>query len=282
MQRTKQAKARRCKRVIIAGGGIAGLSCAYELKKRGHDVTLLEASDRVGGHVRTIRMTDALAARLGECVRLNSPVTGIAHGASGVTVTYRHADGAQKISADYLVTCMPLTQLRHIPVRPAWPRAKAHVIRHTGYTQQSRVVFQTRTPFWKRGGGSGNLRLEGDVFWTCPVAEEVGGPHGLLMATGHDAITAEQAIAALHKGFPGSKGQIEQALVKVWVTDRWAPSCERLPFPLGKMPAFWPEIMRPHGRIHFAGAYADNLIWGMEAATRSAHRAAVAIDGEQP
>src|SRR4051812_8183210 len=43
------------KHVIVAGGGIAGLCCAYELTRRGHSVTVLEASDRVGGHVRTMR-----------------------------------------------------------------------------------------------------------------------------------------------------------------------------------------------------------------------------------
>src|SRR5712671_2569456 len=43
------------KRVIVAGGGIGGLTCAYELVRRGHDVTVLEAAGRSGGHVRTIR-----------------------------------------------------------------------------------------------------------------------------------------------------------------------------------------------------------------------------------
>src|SRR4029453_15964528 len=46
---------RAAKRVIVAGGGIGGLACAYELVKRGHDVTVLEAAGRTGGHVRTIR-----------------------------------------------------------------------------------------------------------------------------------------------------------------------------------------------------------------------------------
>ncbi len=43
------------KNVIIAGGGIAGLCCGYELVRHGHNVTVLEASGRVGGHVRTVR-----------------------------------------------------------------------------------------------------------------------------------------------------------------------------------------------------------------------------------
>jgi oxygen-dependent protoporphyrinogen oxidase len=42
------------KRVLIIGGGIAGLSCAYELRKGGLPVTLLE-KERLGGVVRTER-----------------------------------------------------------------------------------------------------------------------------------------------------------------------------------------------------------------------------------
>ena len=45
--------------MIVAGGGIGGLCCAYELVRRGHSVTVLEASGFVGGHVRTVR--DGLA-----------------------------------------------------------------------------------------------------------------------------------------------------------------------------------------------------------------------------
>ena len=43
--------------VIVVGGGLAGLACALELRSRGVRVRLLEAADRVGGRVRTDRVS---------------------------------------------------------------------------------------------------------------------------------------------------------------------------------------------------------------------------------
>ena len=61
------AAASRPKHVIVAGAGLAGLTCAYELWKRGHDVSVLEASSHTGGHVHTLRegLPDGLYADVG-------------------------------------------------------------------------------------------------------------------------------------------------------------------------------------------------------------------------
>ena len=48
------------KSVVILGAGIAGLVSAYELQRAGYDVTVLEARNRVGGRVWTIRGGDAI------------------------------------------------------------------------------------------------------------------------------------------------------------------------------------------------------------------------------
>ena len=57
----------RKKSVIVIGAGIAGLSCAYELVRRGHEVMVLEATGRSGGHVRTLHdpFADGLYADMG-------------------------------------------------------------------------------------------------------------------------------------------------------------------------------------------------------------------------
>jgi monoamine oxidase len=52
--------------IIILGGGLAGLAAAYELKRAGHKVTILEARKAAGGRVRTLRdFSDGLYAEAG-------------------------------------------------------------------------------------------------------------------------------------------------------------------------------------------------------------------------
>ena len=43
------------KRIVIIGGGLAGLVAGHELKRQGHDVVVLEAQNRVGGRIYTLR-----------------------------------------------------------------------------------------------------------------------------------------------------------------------------------------------------------------------------------
>lgn len=58
---------RKRKKVIVAGAGITGLCCAYELMKKGHEVVVMEASGRHGGHVFTGRdgLSEGLYADFG-------------------------------------------------------------------------------------------------------------------------------------------------------------------------------------------------------------------------
>ena len=76
------------KKVLVAGGGPAGMQAAITLAQRGHDVTLAEKADCLGGNLHPAgaayfkkdirRLRDVLAARVekaGVKVRLNTEVT---------------------------------------------------------------------------------------------------------------------------------------------------------------------------------------------------------------
>jgi monoamine oxidase len=57
----------RRKKVLVLGAGLAGLSAAWELSQKGHDVTVLEGQTRPGGRVCTLReaFSDGLYADCG-------------------------------------------------------------------------------------------------------------------------------------------------------------------------------------------------------------------------
>ena len=57
----------RPKKVVIVGAGVAGLVAGYELKRAGHNPVILEAQQRVGGRVYTLRQpfTEGLYAEVG-------------------------------------------------------------------------------------------------------------------------------------------------------------------------------------------------------------------------
>lgn len=225
-------------------------------------------------------LPNAFAKQLGNRVRLNCPITEIGHGNSGVTVTYREFDGeVKKIEADYLANCIPLPAFRKIPVSPAMSTEKQYAIDNVAYDSYTRFVFQATGPFWKEDHLSINMSFDHPDLWSVwQVADEVETNRVALLGTGPGGVSPLRALAAFKEMYPGKRMHIEQALSKDWTKEIYASTCERLPFPIGELSRFWPHLISSYGRIHFAGAYADNLNWGMEAATRSANRVAEEID----
>lgn len=44
--------------IVVIGAGPAGLTAAWELRQKGHTVTILEATDTIGGISQTIHHND--------------------------------------------------------------------------------------------------------------------------------------------------------------------------------------------------------------------------------
>ncbi len=224
-------------------------------------------------------LPDTFAAKLAERVHLGAPVTGIERGESGVRVRYREAGHEKTMDADYLVCCMNAIVLRQIPVTPAWPESKSYAISHVAYDMYSRVVFQSRSAFWEKDRISPNWEgADPKLSEMWRMAEEVKTERAVLVGTAANSASAEDALKAFRRIYPGKSEDIEQAIIHTWADEPWAMACETVTYGPGELKKMWPSLMEPVGRVHFAGAYTDNLNWGQEAATRSANRVAQAID----
>ena len=115
------------KRVLVVGGGIAGMMAAYTAAKRGHEVTMCEASDKLGGILRLEQALpfkhemyelgctyELLCRRAGVDIRLNTPVDAafaeefaadaaiVAVGSEAKKPPFPIADGARVLSIEDL------------------------------------------------------------------------------------------------------------------------------------------------------------------------------------
>lgn len=224
-------------------------------------------------------LPNAFAKKLGERVWLNCPIASIKHNQTGVSVTYKQYNEEQQMTADYLVNCIPLPAFKNIPVAPAFPPVKQYVIDNLTYDSYQRFVFQANSKFWIKDNVSINMEFDHPDLWSVwHSADEVDTHRVIVLGTGPGGISVQRALAAFREMYPGKRDTIEQAVSRDWTKEAFSSTCERLSFPIGELHKFWPEVMKSHGRIHFAGAYADNLNWGMEASTRSANRVANEID----
>jgi monoamine oxidase len=264
---------------ILGGGSISalfGLWQASILKLRGVSHFPLNVFRLKGGNQM---LPTAFAKKLGARVWLNSKITSIENGVSNVKVKYTNQGEEKELTADYMVCCIPPPAFIKIPVTPAFSAEKQYVLENITYDSYQRFVFQASSKFWEKDGVTINMDFDHPDLWSVwQSADEVDTHRVIVLGTGPGGISPERALQAFREMYPGKKDTIEQALGKDWTKETYAFTCERLAFPKGELKKFWPEVMRPAGRIHFAGAYADNLNWGMEASTRSAYRVAGDID----
>jgi monoamine oxidase len=228
----------------------------------------------------------AFARRLGPRVKLAHPITAIRHGAQGVTVSYREYgyDETRTVDADFFVNCISLTVFSGIPMTPALSPAKRYVVDNLTYSSHPFYVFEASSRFWL-ADGLRSINMEFDhpeiaSIWEVPSEKQT--TRVILKAYGPGGLSPQRVLAAFRQVYPGRRDTIVQALTKDWTQDTLAPNCEMEPFPLGQMHRFWPEILRPEGRIYFAGTYADLLSRGMESCIRSAQRVAREISEARP
>ncbi|MHB0878639.1 MAG: flavin monoamine oxidase family protein [Anaerolineae bacterium] len=189
-QRGLAPHATKAARVLVLGAGMAGLVAAYELARAGHDPLLIEARERVGGRIETIRapFSPGLDAEAGP-MRIPR--------AHEVTLHYARAFG------------LPLTVFYHASVEPFYRvngtgAAAAVVDDRAGAAAVIAKWEATVAPLLAK------LRSEGEAAWPALIAEyDHHSLRGFLVASGWDEGDIALYAAVINQGRLLQKGFIE-------------------------------------------------------------------------
>lgn len=224
----------------------------------------------------------AMAAELGETIRLSQPVHGIEQDDAGVTV---HA-GRSALRAHRAIVAVPLAiagQIRYEPMLPV-DRSLLHQRVPSGSIIKTSVVYAE--PFWRHDGLSGQSAAPGSpATVTLDACTDTARPGILCVITegptarriGHlDATDRRTAILRELAGRSGTKaGSPEDYVEQDWSAERYSGGGMLSHTPTGVLTQFGRALREPCGRIHWAGTESSAVMCGwVDGAVRSGERAA--------
>jgi monoamine oxidase len=233
------------------------------------------------------RLPAALAAALGERVRLETEIVAVSVRGQHVHASIKQRRTAATLTADYLVFALPAPLLRRVPILPALPAPQHQAIASLDYGRATRTLLQFGRRFWRKPGQprAFGSPLPFGAMWEGN--DDQPGAAGILsLLAGGGASAATQAAVT-------SDGIERFAAALAFLGDRPAPllasrqiSWESEPYSRGGYAFFrtsfdprlreW--LARPTGRLFFAGEHTSFRWQGyMNGAVESGHRAALEI-----
>jgi len=244
--------------------------------------------DKKGGLSRNIAggssiAIDALAAALGDRVRLGTRVTSVERTTAGVRVDIA---GGQSIEASSAIVATPAYATREIVADlPADTADALGAIPYGPYVVGSFLTNETAPMPWddlyalatpKRSFSmlfnTTNVRRAGETSRASGGSFMVYAAAGFARRLEHldDAAIRDIFLADLHTVLPATRGIVEEVVIKRWE--------KGLPFPRVGRSRLQAALTRPLGRVHLAGDYLGT--WYTETAVQTALAAARAARGD--
>ena len=233
------------------------------------------------------RLATALAARLGDRVRLNTELVAVAHRGRGVRASVRHRRQLSQIQADHLVVALPASLLRRIPLTPSLPAQQHEAIARLKYGRATKTLLQFTRRFWRAPGrprGFGSPLPFGAVW---EANEEQRGRAGILSFLGGGSASdaarqivergGARALAQSLEWLGARHAEVIAWHQVTWETDQWARGGYAY-FDPAFDPTLRAWLARPCGALFFAGEH-TSLRWQgyMNGAVESGRRAAAEI-----
>jgi monoamine oxidase len=233
----------------------------------------------VGGMDRIPR---AIFEQVKGAVRLNTPVAAIRR--SGERVRIEHRGGITE--ADYCLCTLPAAILSNIP--NDFSPAKKAALKSVTYLDSVKLAFEAPR-FWEAEDS-----IYGGIAWTDRLNENVvypsdgfNRPKGIIVGAYAAGWTrpdnpeafarlsfaerirvARQSVEALH---PGRSHLLRKPATVAWSQTPWAAGMGALWTNNGERGATYAELLRPEGRIVFAGEHLSYVGQWLEGAALSAH-----------
>jgi monoamine oxidase len=223
-----------------------------------------------------------LADRLGDAVRLGSPVLAIRQDERGVEVTH---DGSM-VRAGRAIVALPPTLAGRIRYSPALPPLRDQLTQQVpmGYVTKVQVAYPE--PFWRAEGLSGSVFSLDDevsvIFDNSPQDLSCGvllgfleGKHARRTGKLPPEERKELVLSVLARFFGPRAADPEEYVEKDWAAEEWSRGCYGGRFGTGVWTGYGQALREPVGRIHWAGTETAEVWNGyMDGAVRSGERAA--------
>ncbi len=226
------------------------------------------------------RLATALAAELGDAVRLGAPVRRVRWSEDAVAV----ATDDGEVEADAAVIAIPTAPLADIEFDPPLSGATAEALRAVTYGQNSKLFVRLRSP----APPSAIVSVAGH-FWSYTQLGPEGEPAPFVVgytgtAAAIEALGGDAEPERWHAALLALRSDLDldpdpgAALLSSWHEDPWVRgsySARSVSSPIRD-----DDLARPIGRLHFAGEHTAGEWHGlMEGALRSGRRAAEQVLG---
>jgi len=238
----------------------------------------------------TDRLPHAFLPELKENIRFGAKMIAIDQSPTDVTIHYETKAGKFTETGDYAIITVPFPVLRHVEVLKPFTRSKQRAIRQLHYDASAKILFQCKRRFWEEDDGI----FGGGTLTDLPIRNLYYPDHGretgrgIILASytwSEDAqrwgslkpddriIQALDDVAEIH---PQITKEFEVGTSWMWHDDEFAGGAFAL-FDPGQQTLLHEEIVKPDGRIHFAGEHTSLHHAWIQGAIESGLRAAIAI-----
>jgi len=235
-------------------------------------------------------LPNAFYREMPDRIRFGAEVHAIAQDTDSVTVHFKTESGRYSVTGDYAIVTIPFSVLRQVEVLTPFSHEKQRAIRQLNYSASTKVLFQVRERIWETDDG-----IYGGATVTDLPIRRMNYPtpdpttsRGILLASytwDQDAARwgamdeetrLEEALDDVARIHPRIRDVYEVGASHAWYDDRFANGAFAL-FEAGQQTQLQAAIVKPEGRIHFAGEHCSLYHAWIQGALESGLLAARAI-----